>query len=179
MCCRGSLAVIAASIDCALDLLSTGIIFFTARKQAKSEPYLYPVGKNRLEPLSIVVFASIMAMAAMQLVVEAAQSIAKAATSGEEILRVDATAIALLSGSVGVKMLLMVMCYWQRALSDSVAALSLEYRNDAIITLGSLVAILIASRVSGTWWLDPVVAIAMAVLILVTWIQTGRGISLY
>lgn len=170
----GSLAVVAASIDCALDLLSTGIIYCTARKQAKSEPYLYPVGKSRLEPLSIVIFASIMAMAAMQLTVESAQSIAKTVTTGVEVLKVDTIAIVLLAVSITVKFSLMVLCYCMRSLSDSVHALALEYRNDAIITLSSLVAIVLASNVPNTWWLDPAAAIAMAVLILVTWIKTGK-----
>lgn len=147
-------------VDCALDLLSTGIIYFTARKQAKVEPYTYPIGKSRLEPLSIVIFASIMAMAAMQLTVEAAQSIARTASTGEESLEVDTLTIVLLAISVGVKCLLMATCYWQRSLSDSVLALALEYRNDAIITVSSLAAVVIASRVRGTWWLDPATAIA-------------------
>lgn len=169
-----SLAVVAASIDCALDLLSTTIIYFTAKKQAKAEPHLYPVGKSRLEPLSIIIFASIMSMAAMQLVVESAQSIGRTVSSGEESLNVDTLAIVLLAISIGVKFLLMLMCYCMRSLSDSVHALAMEYRNDGIITLGSLVAIIIASRVPAAWWLDPAVAIAMSVLILYTWIQTGK-----
>ena len=170
----GSLAVIGASIDCALDLLSTGIIFYTARKQAKSEPYLYPVGKTRLEPLSIVIFASIMAMAAMLLAIESIQSIVSSVNSGAEELHIDTASIVLLAVAIFSKFLLMATCYCMRTLSDSIFALALEYRNDAIITLSSLVAVLIASRVPVVWWLDPALAIVMAGLILVTWLQTGK-----
>jgi divalent metal cation (Fe/Co/Zn/Cd) transporter len=53
-----------------MDLLSGAIIFVASWIAARRDPYRYPAGKSRLEPLSIIVFACIMGMAAMQLIVE-------------------------------------------------------------------------------------------------------------
>lgn len=129
----GSLAVVASAIDCALDLISSGIIFFTARKQAKPEPYAYPAGKARLEPLSIVVFASLMGMAALDLIVESVRTLLADARGGEAGPQIDGVAIAVLCAAIAVKVLLAALCCRLRGISDSIVALAQEYRNDVVM----------------------------------------------
>lgn len=46
-----SLAIIASTLDSLLDLLSGFILWFTAFSMRKPNPYLYPIGKNRMQPL--------------------------------------------------------------------------------------------------------------------------------
>ena len=57
----GSLAIISSNIDSLLDLLSCFILCFTAFKMKSPNPYLYPIGKKHMQPLGILVFASVMA----------------------------------------------------------------------------------------------------------------------
>lgn len=47
----GSLAIIASTLDSLLDLLSGFILWFTAISMRKQNPYLYPIGKKRMQPL--------------------------------------------------------------------------------------------------------------------------------
>jgi divalent metal cation (Fe/Co/Zn/Cd) transporter len=47
----GSLAIIASTLDSLLDLLSGFILWFTAFKMQSPNPYLYPIGKKRMQPL--------------------------------------------------------------------------------------------------------------------------------
>lgn len=47
----GSLAIIASTLDSLLDLLSGFILWFTAISMRKLNPYLYPIGKKRMQPL--------------------------------------------------------------------------------------------------------------------------------
>jgi divalent metal cation (Fe/Co/Zn/Cd) transporter len=47
----GSLAIIASTLDSLLDLLSGFILWFTAMSMRKQNPYLYPIGKKRMQPL--------------------------------------------------------------------------------------------------------------------------------
>ena len=49
------------------------IIFFTAKAAVNQDTYKYPVGKRRLEPLGVVVFAVTMITAFAQVLVESAQ----------------------------------------------------------------------------------------------------------
>ena len=46
-----SLAIIASTLDSMLDLLSGFILWYTARSMRKQNPYLYPIGKKRMQPL--------------------------------------------------------------------------------------------------------------------------------
>ncbi|XP_009402251.2 metal tolerance protein 5 isoform X2 [Musa acuminata AAA Group] len=47
----GSLAIIASTLDSLLDLLSGFILWFTAFKMQSRNPYQYPIGKRRMQPL--------------------------------------------------------------------------------------------------------------------------------
>lgn len=47
----GSLAVIASTLDSLLDLLSGFILWFTVLSMQTPNPYQYPIGKRRMQPL--------------------------------------------------------------------------------------------------------------------------------
>ena len=47
----GSLAIIASTLDSLLDLLSGFILWFTAFSMSTPNPYQYPIGKKRMQPL--------------------------------------------------------------------------------------------------------------------------------
>jgi divalent metal cation (Fe/Co/Zn/Cd) transporter len=65
--------MLASVIDSFLDLLSGAVLFVTRRAMDRTDIYLYPQGKRRLEPVGVVVFATVMAISALQIVREAAQ----------------------------------------------------------------------------------------------------------
>jgi divalent metal cation (Fe/Co/Zn/Cd) transporter len=52
----GSLAIIASTLDSLLDLLSGFILWFTAFSMQTPNPYRYPIGKKRMQPLVSFVF---------------------------------------------------------------------------------------------------------------------------
>ncbi|KAF8395061.1 hypothetical protein HHK36_019000 [Tetracentron sinense] len=49
----GSLAIIASTLDSLLDLLSGFILWFTAFSMQTPNPYQYPIGKKRMQPLEL------------------------------------------------------------------------------------------------------------------------------
>ena len=51
----GSMVVLVSTLDSALDLLSGGILLFTARVARRPDAATYPLGKGRAEPLGIIV----------------------------------------------------------------------------------------------------------------------------
>uniref|UniRef100_A0A0E0A0C1 Cation efflux protein transmembrane domain-containing protein n=1 Tax=Oryza glumipatula TaxID=40148 RepID=A0A0E0A0C1_9ORYZ len=71
----GSLAIIASTLDSLLDLLSGFILWFTAFSKKTSNPYRYPIGKRRMQPLGILVFASVMATLGLQIILESTRSL--------------------------------------------------------------------------------------------------------
>lgn len=46
-----SLAIIASTLDSFLDLLSGFILWFVTHSMRKRNPYIYPIGKKRMQPL--------------------------------------------------------------------------------------------------------------------------------
>jgi divalent metal cation (Fe/Co/Zn/Cd) transporter len=61
----GSLAVAASTLDSLLDLMAGGILWFTHLSMKKINIYKYPIGKLRVQPVGIVIFAAIMATLGM------------------------------------------------------------------------------------------------------------------
>lgn len=56
----GSLAIIASTLDSLLDLLSGFILWFTAFSMQTQNPYQYPIGKKRMQPLVCIILLKIM-----------------------------------------------------------------------------------------------------------------------
>ncbi|KAH0453397.1 hypothetical protein IEQ34_017721 [Dendrobium chrysotoxum] len=57
----GSIAIAASTLDSLLDLIAGGILWFTHLSMKKVNIYQYPIGKLRMQPVGIVVFAAVMA----------------------------------------------------------------------------------------------------------------------
>lgn len=56
-----SLAIVASTLESLLDLLAGIILLFTRWTMKQENKYKYPIGKLRVQPVGIVIFAAIMA----------------------------------------------------------------------------------------------------------------------
>ena len=81
-----SLSVVTSTIDSVLDLISGLILFYTNQLKKKNDIYRYPVGKERLEPLGFVIFATCMASASFQIIKEGVLDIVKGVVTGDVYL---------------------------------------------------------------------------------------------
>lgn len=61
----GSIAIAASTLDSLLDLMAGFILWFTHLAMKKVNIYKYPIGKLRMQPVGIVVFAAVMATLGM------------------------------------------------------------------------------------------------------------------
>jgi len=174
----GSLALIASAIDSALDLLSNAILFYTEKAINTHEPYKYPQGKSRLEPLGIMLFACAMGMAGMQVIVESVQDMISGFTGTPKDIRIDALPIAVLCVAIILKAILWTVCqYIKRMGRAPLAVLTLidDHRNDVCTNLMALAAALIASRIQSLWFFDPLGAIVLSIWICFNWYQNGKS----
>lgn len=57
----GSLAIAASTLDSLLDLMAGGILWFTHLSMKSINIYKYPIGKLRVQPVGIIIFAAVMA----------------------------------------------------------------------------------------------------------------------
>jgi hypothetical protein len=71
-----SVSVLASLVDAVLDFLSTGIVWTTTWLISRQDQYRYPIGRRRLEPIGVLVFAVIMITSFVQVGLEAIQRLA-------------------------------------------------------------------------------------------------------
>ena len=71
----GSLAIIASVLDSVMDLF-VGLLLWVARRAVKNEnKYKFPIGKSRMQPLSVLTFAAIMGTVSVQIMTQGATEI--------------------------------------------------------------------------------------------------------
>ncbi|XP_047061709.1 metal tolerance protein 5 [Lolium rigidum] len=164
----GSLAIIASTLDSLLDLLSGFILWFTAFSMQTPNPYRYPIGKKRMQPLGILVFASVMATLGLQIILESTRSLISdggefSLTNEQEKWVVD----IMLSVTL-VKLALALYC--RTFTNEIVKAYAQDHMFDVMTNIIGLVAALLANYFEG--WIDPVGAIILAIYTIRTWSMT-------
>ncbi|KAI5019126.1 metal tolerance protein 5-like [Hordeum vulgare subsp. vulgare] len=165
----GSLAIIASTLDSLLDLLSGFILWFTAFSMQTPNPYRYPIGKRRMQPLGILVFASVMATLGLQIILESTRSLVS--SNGAEFRLTkeqEMWVVNIMLAVTLVKLLLVIYC--RSFTNEIVKAYAQDHFFDVITNTIGLVAALLANYFEG--WIDPVGAIILAVYTIRTWSMT-------
>jgi len=172
----GSLAFIASAVDSLLDLVSQTIIFCAMRGNANVDERVWPLGRSRLEPVGIVVVASIMGMASLQVVLESFARLVAGIEDPTQIVSptVDSLTIGILLMTIAAKFVLYVICQRLASTSDTMAALAQDHRNDVLSNAVALLAAWLASKRRSMWYLDPAGAIGISIFIVSNWIVTAR-----
>ncbi|KAI8997577.1 cation efflux family-domain-containing protein [Pilobolus umbonatus] len=162
----GSMALLASAFESFLDIVSNGIIFFTVRIIRHKDYYSYPVGKSRMEPLGIVVFAVIITTSFSQVLITSVEKL----TSGTapEVIELTVSSLSVLGANVVIKALLWFWCLSIKG-SSSVEALAYDHENDVVFTIASTLFPLL-----GNWmkwnWVDPIGAILLSIYIIYEWL---------
>lgn len=176
----GSIAIVASVIDSSLDIFSGLIIVFTNIARKRFNRYKYPQGRERLEPVGVLVFSAVMGTASLILVIEAVQKLTEGEVKPPEV---GWLSLGLVAADVAVKIALFIFCYSQRR-SLTARALAQDHRNDIVVNSTALVCSYLASL----YWapLDPIGAICISCWTIFNWssscleqvkVLTGRAAS--
>lgn len=71
----GSMSIISSMVDSVVDLTSGAVLSISSRMIRKRDPYQYPRGRTRVEPLSLILISVIMGMASVQLIISSVRRI--------------------------------------------------------------------------------------------------------
>ncbi|XP_043700709.1 metal tolerance protein 9-like [Telopea speciosissima] len=164
-----SLAVIASTLDSLLDLLSGFILWFTDHAMRKPNHYHYPIGKNRMQPVGIIVFASVMATLGFQILLESARELVTKSHPNLDHEK-EKWMIGIMVSVTIVKFGLMIFC--RRFKNEIVKAYAQDHLFDVITNSTGLVTAVLAVRYY--WWIDPTGAILIALYTMGTWANTVR-----
>ncbi|KAG0450393.1 hypothetical protein HPP92_026804 [Vanilla planifolia] len=164
----GSLAIIASTLDSLLDLLSGFILWFTAFSMQTPNPYKYPIGKRRMQPLGILVFASVMATLGLQIILESVRSLISDANEFNLTKDQERWVVDIMLSVTIVKLCLVVYC--RSFTNEIVKAYAQDHFFDVVTNIIGLAAALLANYTKG--WIDPVGAILLALYTIRTWSMT-------
>lgn len=70
----GSFSVISSVVDSVVDVVSSVVIWVTTRAIRKRDPYQYPRGRTRLEPIALIIVSIVMAVASIQMVIKSLEA---------------------------------------------------------------------------------------------------------
>ncbi|XP_047938843.1 metal tolerance protein 10-like [Salvia hispanica] len=162
-----SLAVIASTMDSFLDLLSGLILWFTSYAMKNPNQYHYPIGKKRMQPVGIIVFASVMATLGLQIILESVRQLISK-TGPEMNHNQEMWMIGIMVSVTVVKFALMVYC--RRFKNEIVRTYAQDHFFDVITNSVGLATAVLAVRFY--WWIDPTGAMMIAIYTISTWSRT-------
>ncbi|KAK1307799.1 Metal tolerance protein 4 [Acorus calamus] len=164
----GSLAIAASTLDSLLDLMAGGILWFTHLSMKNINVYKYPIGKLRVQPVGIVIFAAIMATLGFQVLVQAVEQLIQ----DEPTKKMNSSQLVwlytiMLTATV-VKLALWLYC---RSSGNSIVrAYAKDHYFDVVTNVVGLAAAVLGDKFY--WWIDPAGAIVLAVYTISNWSGT-------
>ncbi|KAF2076699.1 hypothetical protein CYY_002012 [Polysphondylium violaceum] len=159
----GSLTLLATTVDAFMDLLSGFILFMTDRARKKKNYFEYPTGKSRMEPVGIIIFASLMSTVSINLIYQGGSTLIKQEETG---IKMDWLSFGFVVFAISCKVLMYLYC---RVLTHSSSAtiLAVDHRNDITVNSFGLICYFLGAHI--VWWLDPIGSLIVALIILRSW----------
>lgn len=171
----GSIGVLSEAIHSGLDLLSSLVTFFTVRASARPADWDHPFGHGKLENLSALLEAFLLLVAAGYIVFESASRW----KSGEHTVVHMDWALAVTAVSVVVNL---YVYFQNRSVGKAEESIAIEtnayhFLTDVFSSLAVLLG-LILLQLTGWSFLDPLIAVLIAVYILwVAIVQMKKSVA--
>ncbi|TYH76845.1 hypothetical protein ES332_D04G114300v1 [Gossypium tomentosum] len=163
-----SLAVAASTLDSLLDLLAGGILWFTNLSMKTINIYKYPIGKLRVQPVGIIIFAAVMATLGFQVLLEAVEQSIQDKPSEKMTSQQLVRLYTIMLTASAVKIVLWFYC--RSSGSKIVRAYAKDHYFDVVTNLVGLIAAVLGDKFY--WWIDPAGAIILALYTITNWSGT-------
>ncbi|GAB2286995.1 Metal tolerance protein 4 [Dionaea muscipula] len=164
----GSLAIAASTLDSLLDLMAGGILWFTHLSMKSINIYKYPIGKLRVQPVGIIIFAAVMATLGFQVLIQALEELVRNEAKDKMSTYQLIWLCAIMIGATIVKLGLFLYCRTSR--NGIVRAYAKDHYFDVITNVVGLITAVLGDMIS--WWIDPAGAIVLALYTMTNWSGT-------
>jgi len=157
----GSLAILGSALDSSVDALNNVLALIVVRVAAKEPDEDHPYGHGKFETLGALAIVGFLSITCFELIRGAVNELLQ----GAHPVGVTDSQLAVLVLTLGVN----VVIAWyenrrgRELRSELLIADAAHTRAEVLITVGVLAGVLFARQ--GWWWIDPVVAIAVALVI--------------
>ena len=133
------------------------------------DPRRFPSGKARIETSGNIAFCFLMTAVSLILIVMSARSLAEGSDTKTAVFHLPSTiAVAI---AFATKLALFFYCWALRNKYSQIRILWEDHRNDLFINGFGLMTSVLGSHVH--WWIDPMGAIILSVLIAFLWMRTA------
>jgi cation diffusion facilitator family transporter len=164
----GSLSLFTTMADSIFDPLSNVTLIICNRQAKKAVSHKFPVGTSRIETAGNSFFSFIMMAVSLILVAFSCQELAEGGSTAFYLPSVIAVSVAFF-----VKLCLFIYCFALRNKYSQVRILWEDHRNDLFINGFGILTSVGGSKLK--WWIDPMGAIILSLLILGLWLNTSIG----
>ncbi|CAI9106810.1 OLC1v1006036C1 [Oldenlandia corymbosa var. corymbosa] len=164
----GSLAIAASTLDSLLDLMAGGILWLTHLSMKSINIYKYPIGKLRVQPVGIIIFAAVMATLGFQVLVQAVEQLVQNKPSDHLSSSQLVWLYSIMITATVVKLALWIYCKSSR--NEIVRAYAKDHYFDVVTNIVGLIAAVLGDKFF--WWIDPSGAIVLAVYTITNWSGT-------
>jgi cation diffusion facilitator family transporter len=161
----GSISIISEAAHSASDLTAAFIAFFSVRAASRPADPGHPYGHEKVENVSGIVEALLIFAAAVVIVFEGIQKLINGVHLDHVWLAVGVMAVSAVANLFVSQGVLYPVA--RRTESAALEADAAHLRTDVYTSVGVAVGLLIV-KLTGVSWIDPVAAIAVAILILYT-----------
>ncbi|KAK6068230.1 cation efflux family protein [Seiridium cupressi] len=180
-------SLFATAADAFMDLVSSCVMLATSRMASKPKLHKFPVGRTRMETIGVILFCALMTTVAIELLVstlafdaakldtyQGAVQIESGRTLGsghsESGEQLNIAPLICVCVAIAAKFSLMCYCFLYRK-HPSVHVFFIDHRNDIFVNSFGLIMSVIGERF--VWYLDPIGAICIALLILFSWVSNA------
>ncbi|XP_004500396.1 metal tolerance protein 4-like [Cicer arietinum] len=164
----GSIAIAASTLDSLLDLMAGGILWFTHLSMKNINIYQYPIGKLRVQPVGIIVFAAVMATLGFQVLFTAIKQLIENSPSEKMTSEQLIWLYSIMIFATVVKLILWFYC--RSSGNKIVRAYADDHHFDVVTNIVGLIAAILGDKFY--WWIDPVGAILLAIYTISNWSRT-------
>ncbi|XVF04572.1 hypothetical protein REPUB_Repub05bG0095500 [Reevesia pubescens] len=164
----GSIAIAASTLDSLLDLMAGGILWFTHLSMKNINIYKYPIGKLRMQPVGIIIFAAVMATLGFQVLVQAVEQLIEDKPSEKMSSGQLVWLYTIMLSATVVKLALWIYC--KSSSNKIVRAYAKDHYFDVVTNVVGLLAAVLGDKFY--WWIDPSGAIALAIYTILNWSGT-------
>uniref|UniRef100_A0AAV1VC81 Cation efflux protein cytoplasmic domain-containing protein n=1 Tax=Peronospora matthiolae TaxID=2874970 RepID=A0AAV1VC81_9STRA len=168
-----SLAVLSSLVDSILDLTSQAL-FWYSDKHMHTPSVEYPAGRRRLEPIAVIVSATLMGMAALEVIQQSVKALVEGLNGKQREVDISTFTMVVLLVAILVKLVLWYVCAKIASHSPSADALAQDHRNDVFSNTIAIAAAFATHCHSSLWYLDSIGAVVISVYIAVSWLATGK-----
>lgn len=163
----GSLSLFTTMADAIFDPLSNLTLIFSNRAIGRVDPRRFPAGKARLETVGNIVFCFLMTAVSLIIIAFAAQELAKADSDKAFHL----ASVISVCAAFATKFGLFLYCWALKDKYSQVGILWQDHRNDLLVNGFGILTSVGGAKLQ--WWIDPMGAILLSLLISGIWLRTA------